>query len=928
MRPIYAKYLLSTLLVVVLFCLLSGLSEVGARGYRAIFAQDSVKVSRAERDTLGPLSTSTESAALIPNMRSEMPPVPRRSADSSRMRTTEPTTPKQESATPAEPTTKRGAMFDDIIEGKAVDSVVFDARNKMIYSYRDGDVTYQGMNLKADYMRVDMQTKDIFAHGFSDTTETGEPMQTKPEFSDGGAPYAMDTITYNLDSRKALIKGIATQQGDGWLIGNRVKMQPDESIHIRDGLYTTCDCTDHPHFYINMTQAKVIPGKKIIAGYSYLVMEDVPIYFPGIPEAFFPVQTGPKSGILMPTYGEDAKGFFIRDLGYYFTLGEHMDLAIRGGIYTLGSWEVSAVSQYVKRYKFRGNFNLSYSSIRTGEKGQPDYVNQNNYRIQWSHSQDAKANPGSTFSASVNLTSSGYSRYSATTVNDILATQTNSSISYSKNWEGTPFSLSLNLAASQNSRDKTISVTLPTITFNVASFNPFKRKEAVGKTRWYEKIKMSYSMKMTNTVSAKEDTIFTKETLNKMKNGIQHTIPVSTSLTLFNYINVSPSFNYTERWYFKKVSQQWNNETKTVDTLDPEYGFWRIYNYNASVSANTTIYGTYTAKKKERKLQAVRHTLTPNIGFAYSPDFSRQRYGFYETVQTDTTGRFKVYSPFTDNAYGVPGSGQQFNLTFGLSQSLEAKVRTKDTVKKVKIIDQISISGSYNFLADSMRLSNLPIQLRTTIYQNIGLNLSLTLDPYEVSPQGVRYNKLMWARGLPGRIQSVSWSFGYSFKSREDKSQVAGNDITSYPAEYFNAWSDPYGQLNPAMRRQWMAGQYYDFSIPWNLGFNYSISYNAQYVNNGTTGYRKKINQTLSVNGSVRLTPKTMITATTGYDFASRKMSMTSISITRDLHCWQMSFMWIPFGNHKSWSFNIGVKAASLADLKYDKSYTQYDNMY
>ena len=933
MKRLYAKYLLSTLLVVVLFCLLSGLSEVGARGYRAIFAQDSVKISRAERDTLSPLSTTAEREdieTMTPNMRTELTPTMRRSTDSARMRSSEPTTTTatEPTAEPSQPTQRRGAMFNDIIKGKAVDSVVFDARSKMIYSYREGDVTYQGMNLKADFMRVDMETKDVFAHGFSDTTDTGEATRTKPEFSDGGTPYAMDTITYNLDSQKALIKGIATQQGDGWLIGNRVKMHPDESIHIYDGLYTTCDCTDHPHFYINMTQAKIIPGKKIIAGYSYLVMEDVPIYFPGIPEAFFPVQTGPKSGILMPTYGEDAKGFFIRDLGYYFTLGEHMDLAIRGGIYTLGSWEVSAVSQYVKRYKFRGNFNLSYSSIRTGEKGQPDYVNQNNYRIQWSHSQDAKANPGSTFSASVNLTSSGYSRYSATTVNDILATQTNSSISYSKNWEGTPFSLSLNLAASQNSRDKTISVTLPTITFNVASFNPFKRKEAVGKTRWYEKIKMSYSMKMTNTVSAKEDTIFTKETLNKMKNGIQHTIPVSTSLTLFNYINVSPSFNYTERWYFKKVSQQWNNETKTAETLDPEYGFWRIYNYNASVSANTTIYGTYTAKKKERKLQAVRHTLTPNIGFAYSPDFSRQRYGFYETVQTDTTGRFKVYSPFTDNAYGVPGSGQQFNLTFGLSQSLEAKVRTKDTVKKVKIIDQISINGSYNFLADSMGLSNLPIQLRTTIYQNIGLNLSLTLDPYEVSPQGVRYNKLMWARGLPGRIQSVSWSFGYSFKSREDKSQVAGNDITSYPAEYFNAWSDPYGQLNPAMRRQWMAGQYYDFSIPWNLGFNYSISYNAQYVNNGTTGYRKKINQTLSVNGSVRLTPKTMITATTGYDFASRKMSMTSISITRDLHCWQMSFMWIPFGNHKSWSFNIGVKAASLADLKYDKSYTQYDNMY
>lgn len=834
---------------------------------------------------------------------------------------------------PVETSQNRGAgiRFTDIVKGKATDSVVFDARNKLIHSYRSGDVTYQGMNLKADYMRVDMETKNIFAHGYPDSTnlkEDGTPRSTQPEFSDGGSPYSMDTITYNLDTRKAKIKGIATQQGDGWLIGSSVKMHPDESIHIGHGMYTTCDCTDHPHFYIAMTQAKVIPGKKVITGYAYLVMEDVPIYFPGIPEGFFPVQTGPKSGILMPTYGEDAKGFFIRDIGYYFTLGEHMDLALRGGIYTLGSWEVSAVSQYVKRYKFRGNFNLMYSAIRTGEKGEPDFVQQNNYKIQWTHSQDPKANPGSTFSASVNLTSSGYSRYSATTVNDILATQTNSSISYSKNWEGTPFSLSLNMAVSQNSRDKTIGVTFPTIAFNVASFNPLKRKEAVGKTRWYEKIKMSYSMKMTNSVNAKESEIFTKETLNKMKHGIQHTIPISTSLSLFNYINVSPSFNYTERWYFKKVRQEWNEEAQAVETLTPEYGFWRLYNYNASVSANTTVYGTYTAKKKERKLQAVRHTLTPNVGFSFAPDFSRQMYGFYETVQTDNTGKWKVYSPFTDNAYGVPSSGQQFSLTFGLSQSLEAKIRTRDTVKKVKLIDQISISGSYNFLADSMRLSTLPIQLRTTVYQNIALNLSLTLDPYEVSPQGVRYNKLMWSRGSIGRLQSANWSFGYTFRSRENTNQVAGNDITSFPAEYFNSWSDPYGQLNPAMRRQWMAGQYYDFSIPWNFGFNYSFNYSAQLTNNGTTGYKRNLQQSINLNASVKLTPKTMITATSGYDFTARKMSMTSISITRDLHCWQMSFTWIPFGNHKSWAFNIGVKAASLADLKYDKSYSQYDYMY
>lgn len=901
------------------------LTEAGAKGFRMLQERDSAATQYPRKDTTGDIRSN------IARRSTTDPTTAASRGDSTPQRRT--TTPTTATAAPAKSDTvrrKRKAQpaFNDIIKGKATDSVVFDARNNLIYSYRNGDVTYQGMNLKADFMRVDMQSKDVFAHGYADTTETGEPTKTHPEFSDGGSPYSMDTITYNLDSRKAKIKGIATQEGDGWLVGGSVKMHPDESIHIGDGMYTTCDEVDHPHFYLAMTRAKVIPGKKIIAGYSYIVMEDVPIYFPGVPEAFFPISTGPKSGILMPTYGEDAKGFFIRDLGYYFTLGEHMDLAIRGGIYTLGSWEVSARSQYVKRYKFRGNFNLQYSSIRSGEKGQPDFVKQNNYRIQWTHSQDPKANPGSTFSASVNLTSSGYSRYSATQVSDILATQTNSSISYSKNWEGTPFSLALNLAVSQNSRDKTISVTLPTITFNVASFNPFKRKEAVGKTRWYEKIKMSYSMKMTNTVNTTESEIFTKETLKKMKNGIQHTIPVSTSLTLFNYINISPSFNYTERWYFKKVSQQWNNETHKLETLDPEYGFWRLYNYNASVSANTTIYGTYVAKKKERKLQAVRHTLTPNFGLSYAPDFSRQKYGFYETVQVDTTGRFKVYSPFTDNAYGVPGSGQSFALTFGLSQSLEAKIRTKDTVKKIKLIDQLSINGSYNFLADSMRLSNLPIQLRTTIYNNIGLNLSMSLDPYEVTPQGVRYNKLMWKRGLPGRIASFGWSFGYTFRSREDKSQTAGNDITSLPPEYFNSWSDPYGTLNPAMRRQWMAGTYYDFSIPWNFGFNYSINYSAQPFNNGTTGYRKNVTQTLGVNASVRLTPKTMITVTSGYDFTTRKMSMTSIAITRDLHCWQMSFTWIPFGNHRSWAFNIGVKASSLADLKYDKSYSQYDYMY
>ena len=461
---------------------------------------------------------------------------------------------------------KPGAFLDDPITGKNKDSLVYDVRNKMVYIYNEGDITYQNSNLKADYMQINMDTKMVYAYGKPDSLE-GKPIVTKPEFSEGDASYTMDTITYNLTSKKAKIKGVATQQGDGWLVGGSVKKMPDNTVNIQHGKYTTCDETDHPHFYLAMTKAKVIPGKKVVTGPAYLVMEDVPIYFLGIPEGFFPINMGPKSGLLMPTYGEEySKGFFLRDMGYYFTLGDYADLAVRGGIYTLGSWEASAASRYIKRYKYSGSFNMQYSNIKTGEKGEPDYIKQSNFRIQWTHSQDPKANPGSTFSASVNFATSGYSKYSATNLNDILSTQTNSSIAYSKNWAGTPFSLSANMSISQNSQNKSLSVTLPTVVFNVSRFYPFKRKERMGKERWYEKISMQYTGKMTNSVTTTEDKIFSKETLDNMKNGIEHNIPISASFNLFNYINISPSATYNEKWYFKKVEFDWNPVTNKVDT--------------------------------------------------------------------------------------------------------------------------------------------------------------------------------------------------------------------------------------------------------------------------------------------------------------------------------------------------------------------------
>lgn len=820
-------------------------------------------------------------------------------------------------------------FLDDQLSGKNTDSLVYDVRNKRVYVYNEGDVTYQNRNLKADYMQIDMDTKRIYAYGKPDSVD-GKWTVTKPEFTEGGTAYQMDTITYNLDTQKAKIKGVATQQGDGWLVGGSVKKMPDNTFNIEHGKYTTCDQTDHPHFYLAMTKAKVIPGKKVVTGPAYLVMEDVPIYFLGIPEGFFPINMGPKSGLLMPTYGEEtSKGFFLRDLGYYITLGEYADLALRGGFYTLGSWEASAASRYIKRYKYSGSFNVEFSSVKTGEKGEPDYIKQNNFRVQWTHSQDAKANPGSTFSASVNFATSGYNRYSATNINDILSTQTNSSISYSKSWSGTPFSLSANMAISQNSQNKSISVTLPTVVFNVSRFYPFKRKEKTGKDRWYEKISMQYTGKMTNSVTTTESEIFSKKTLENMKNGIEHSIPVSASFNLLNYINITPSFNYTEKWYFKKQEYEWNPITNQTDTLPSNYGFYRLYNYSTSVSASTTLYGMYdfTKKRRDRKIQAIRHTITPSVGFSYTPDFADPRYGYYLTRQTDSTGRVTTYSPYAVNAYGVPSSGRSMSMTFSLSQNLEMKVLSKrDTsgVKKIKLIDELRLGGSYNFLADSMRLSTISLSFRTTLFKNFGINLSATIDPYRVTPEGVRYDKLFF----PGRITSTGWSFGYTFKSREDKSQPAVNDITSLPPEYSNPFYDPYGTMDPTLRRQYMSQAYYDFSLPWNFGFNYAVNYSVSYVNNGTTGYRKNVTQTVSFNGSLNLTPKTGITFQGGYDIKARKLTTSSVSITRDLHCWQMSFSWIPFGYHKSWSFNIGVKAASLSDLKYDKSQSMYDNMY
>ncbi len=814
---------------------------------------------------------------------------------------------------------KNGAFLEEPISGHNKDSLVYDLRAKTVYIYTEGDVNYQNMNIKADFMRIRMDTKDIYAYGYTDSLGN----KTRPQFTEGNMIYTMDTVTYNINSKKAKIKGVATKEGEAYLIGDIVKTMPDNTINIAHGKYTTCDQVDHPHFYLAMTKSKTIPGKKTIVGPSYLVMEDVPIYFLGVPFGFFPMNNEKNSGFIIPKYGEEAvKGFFIRDGGYYFKFNDYIDLQATAGIYTLGSWEAAVSSRYLKRYKYSGSFSTRYSKDIIGEKGEQNYVNQNSYSIGWTHTQDPKFRPSSNFSASVNFMSSGYSKYGSTTMDDYLTTQTNSSISYSKSWPGRPYSFSTNLSVSQNSNTKTMMLSFPNASFNITRIYPFKRRNAVGKQRWYEKIYMTYNGNLRNSVTAPENEMFTEAMLKKMQNSLTHSIPVGTSFNLFNYLNITPSVNYNEQWHFQKNDRTWDPAANQVK-IDTTYGFYRTYGYSAAVSTSTKLYGTFLFPKTWW-LQGIRHVMTPSASFSYTPDFTNQKYGFLKPVQTDSLGTISYYSPYR----GVSPSGQSAAISFSLGNTLEMKHRSdKDTsgVKKVKLIDNFSLSSSYNFLADSLNLSPFSLNLRLTLpINNFGFNISATLDPYQLDPVTHRkINKFMISKGKLGRITSTGWSFGYTFKSRKSNTPAV-NDINSgvgnVPPEYANMY-DPNANLDPNTRRVLMTQQYYDFSIPWNFGFNYSVSYSNPA---GTAN----IQQTLGFNGSFSLTPAWGITFNGGFDFVQKKITPGVVTINRDLHCWQMNLTWVPIGYRKSWSFTIGVKSAMLSDLKWDKSSSHYDNLY
>lgn len=823
------------------------------------------------------------------------------------------------------------SALTDVLTAKGKDSLVYDLKTNQVYIYETGIVKYQDKTLDADYVNLDIEKNLIVARGVPKKVETDSVKidsisYRKPKFLDGGTTYDMDSIIYNINSEKAKIYGISFVEGEGTLRGKDIKKMDDEIFNINNGTFTTCN-HDHPHFYAKMLKAQYVQNefsKKVILGPTLLYLEDVPLPMI-IPFGFFPMMSDRNSGIILPEIGEDnSKGFYVKDFGYYFAFNDYLDITAQAGIYTFGSWEASLASSYKVRYKFSGSFSFNYANTITGTKGSSDYLKMNNYSLRWSHSQDSKFLPGSTFSASVNYSTSSYNKYDSDNISDYISAQTSSSISYSKTWSGTPFSLSTSIQHSQNFQDSSVVLSLPTYSFNMSRIYPFQRKNATGTQKWYEKISLSYSNTLSNTISTKEDLMFKNEMFDNMKIGMKHSIPVSTSLTLLKYITVSPSISYNERWYTRKIMQEWNPEEAAVEKTDTVSGFYRVYDYSFSTSLSTTMYGMYSFKGKDPAIKAIRHVITPSISLSYSPDFGAAKYGFYEPIQSDAKGNISYYSPFSNEVYGVPSRGRSGSMSFSLGNTLEMKVRSyADTTgtKIIKLLESFSIASSYNFLADSLNLSTFSVSARTTLFKTLGINISATFDPYQVNDDGVKINKFMFNEGKLARLTNLGFSFGYSFNNtlgskEKDSSQSLPRQATPAELEYFSR-----NNISYIEQQEYLAMQtYYNFSVPWNFSFNYNFSYT-------NSGISKNLTQTMSFNGSINLTNKFGLSGSAGLDLSTMEITPGTVSLTRDLHCWQMSFTWVPVGFRKSWNFKIAVKSGMLSDLKYEKS-SSYTNNY
>lgn len=826
------------------------------------------------------------------------------------------------------------AVIEAPIVYNAEDSIIVSFDGQRVFMYNNAKVTYQQIELTAYYIELNLETKEIFAKGIQDST--GVLIQ-KPYFKQGSEEFESETLRYNFNTQKALITKVVTEQGDGFILSDRTKKIDSDVFITEKAKYTTCDA-EHPHFYLQLSKAKVISNKKIITGPAYMVLEDFPIYFPFLPFGYFPNNPTYSSGILVPKYGEEQnRGFFLREGGYYWAAGQYFDLAVLGDIYSKGSWAIQAKTNYRKRYKFSGNFDFRYTLNKYGEAGTDTYTSSPQFQVSWSHSQDPKANPNRTFSSSVNFSTSGFDKQNSYNGqfrrDNYLRTQKSSSISYTKRFENTPFNMSINLRHSQNSVDTTISLSLPELTFNMAKVYPLRKKNRSGPMKFYENFGINFSVNMRNTITTKEYDLFKKKFPGDWKNGIKYNIPIAfPSFNLFNYINVSPSFNYNEKWYFQKYNYSYSADDIFYDERgnashlkkDTILGLNRVYDYSYSLSASTNIYGTFIPKNPNSRIKGMRHKMTPTMSFSYRPDFGQSRFGYWQHVQVDSTGRYQYFDINEGGVYGgSPSRGESGSISFGITNNLEMKVLdTKDTTntngeqktKKVKLIDNLSLSSSYDLIADSMNLSMINIRARTTV-AGVSINMGATLDPYMVNDNFQRINKYVWNErsGLKklGRLTRANLSFGMNFSSKSGNNKKQSKTVTEEGVQTEEKTKPP------------IYSEYVEFNVPWNFGFDYSFNY-AGPTKSSPNG---KIMQTLGLRGNINLTQKWKLSMNTNLDISAGQFAYTTFNVDRDLHCWSMSFSFVPFGYMKSYSFTINANASMLKDLRLQKQQSFYDNL-
>lgn len=847
---------------------------------------------------------------------------------------------------------KKSGGVDAPVTYSASDSLVYDAKNKVAHLYGSAQVKYENMDLASDRISMDIDKSNVKAMGTADSTAEGG-VKGKPVFKKGSDEYDTDTIKFNFKSKKALINNVYTEQQDGFLSGMRSKRDSSGVIYLQHGRYTTCD-DPHPDFYISLSRAKVRPGKDVVFGPAYLVVCDVPMPF-AIPYGFFPFTKSYSSGFIMPTYGDESdRGFYLRDGGYYFAINDKWDLKLLGEIYTKGSWGLSAASNYRKRYKYSGSFFFSYQDTKTGDKGMPDFTEQESFKLQWNHRQDSKANPYSSLSASVNFASTSYERNNLNSLyNPQSMTQSTrtSSVNWSTNFSSIGMSLTATTNLSQNMRDSSLAVTLPDLNINIARFYPFRRKKMVGDERWYEKIALSYTGHVSNSISTKEDLLFKSNLIKDWRNGWEHRIPVSANFTLFKYINISPNFNFTDRMYTNKVTKSWD-EQKQVEVADTTYGFHNVYNWNMSISASTKLYGFWVPNRKlfGDKIQAIRHVLSPTVSFSYAPDFGASRYGYWDTYQkTDANGNVSLvsYSPYQNSLFGVPGKGKQGSISFTLGNNLEMKVKSdKDSTgfKKISLIDAFDINMSYNTAAKVRPWSDLGIDLRLKWWKNYTYSMHAVFATYayELDEQGNPYvgTHTEWGKGRFGRFQGMSQNFSFTLTPEKLKKLFGGGDDSD--SEYSRNRDDDEGvdtSIETNIDDDMEAGKhgakkkggkaktdddgYMAFNMPWSLSVGYGITMREdtrrEKFNESTMRYPYKFTQTLNFSGNVRISDGWNISFSSGYDFENKAMSMTTASLQRDLHCFNMSCS-VVLAPYTSYNFTFRCNASTLTDaLKYDK---------